>query len=71
MTSCLPAEKRRADSYLQWLRSRGFDRSKWNPASGTWSVRCSQCEAAVICGVPCHEHGCPNKRAAETREEEG
>ena len=25
------------------------------------SVRCSQCEATVIYGCPCHEHGCPNR----------
>lgn len=30
--------------------------------SGEYSIRirCSQCEALVINGVPCHETGCPN-----------
>lgn len=23
-------------------------------------VQCDQCNAAVICGQPCHEQGCPN-----------
>ena len=26
-------------------------------------IRCSQCEALVISGVPCHERGCPNERS--------
>lgn len=26
------------------------------------SKRCNQCEALVINGVFCHEHGCPNER---------
>lgn len=24
-------------------------------------VKCSQCEALVINGTPCHEHGCPHE----------
>lgn len=28
--------------------------------SGFFRVKCSQCEAAVINRVPCHETGCPN-----------
>lgn len=45
------------------LRRLGFDRSTYNRESGTWRVRCSQCEALVINGCPCHESGCPNKRS--------
>lgn len=26
-------------------------------------MRCNQCEAMMINGVFCHEHGCPNTRA--------
>lgn len=26
------------------------------------SRRCNQCEALVINGLFCHEHGCPNER---------
>ena len=26
------------------------------------SKRCNQCEALVINGVFCHEHGCPNEK---------
>jgi rubrerythrin len=33
----------------------GFTKS----ASGRW--HCDQCEALSINGVPCHEHGCPNR----------
>jgi hypothetical protein len=69
MTDRSSVEKRRARSHVEWLRSRGFDQSKYSPRSGTWLVWCSQCEAAVICGVPCHETGCPNK-VVEAREED-
>lgn len=32
--------------------------------------RCDQCEAAMINGVFCHEHGCPNRSARYDRESE-
>jgi hypothetical protein len=48
-------------SYLDSLRRRGFDRSTYNPSGHSWSVRCSQCEALVINGLPSHEFGCPNR----------
>lgn len=51
------------------LHMLGFDRSI--PAEGTvpvsYTVRCSQCEALVICGTPCHEPGCPNERHRRSR----
>lgn len=49
------------------LHERGFDRSSASgrDESGRFSrairVKCSQCEAAVINGVPCHEQRCPNE----------
>ena len=43
------------------LRQLGFDKTYYNRKEGHYEVRCSQCEATVINGVPCHEHGCPNK----------
>jgi len=43
------------------LRDLGFDDSEYDEDDERWSVRCSQCEALVINGVPCHEHGCPNQ----------
>jgi hypothetical protein len=47
------------ESQLAHLRSLGFDRSR---ASLDYvRVLCSQCEALVINGVPCHEAGCPNR----------
>lgn len=44
------------------LRALGFDRSRYNPSSATYSVRCSQCEALCINGMPTHERHCPNER---------
>ena len=48
-------------SKVQQLRDRGFDEAYYKPGSGTWKVQCSQCVAAVINGMPCHETGCPNQ----------
>lgn len=42
------------------LRARGFDASRKTDGGRALVVRCSQCAAAVLCGVPCHETGCPN-----------
>lgn len=50
----------------QRLRQMGFDESR--KSDDGWRVKCSQCEAAVINGVPAHEQGCPNRR--ESRWEE-
>lgn len=47
-------------SRVQGLRDLGFDLSEVVPFQGTHRVRCSQCEALVINGVPCHELGCPH-----------
>lgn len=41
------------------LRSAGFDLSYKTPEG--YRVRCSQCEAMTIQGVPIHEKGCPNE----------
>lgn len=49
------------------LRSRGFDRSRTSPDSPSHvRVGCSQCQALVINGTPCHETGCPNAPKKET-----
>ena len=43
------------------LRQDGFDKS--TTLDGSYArVGCSQCEALVINGTACHEHGCPNKK---------
>ncbi len=47
---------------LDELRAMGFDNSKHVPFTKTYSVKCSQCEALVINGTPCHETGCSNQR---------
>lgn len=41
-----------------------FDQSKQVPFTKGVTVRCSQCQALVVCNVPIHESGCPN----DTRE---
>lgn len=38
----------------------GFDRSSHVPFTRQYRIRCSQCAALVINGVPTHETGCPN-----------
>jgi hypothetical protein len=47
-------------SQLDRLHARGFDRSTISGKVGMQSfhVACSQCEALVISGIACHEHGC-------------
>ena len=49
---------------LDQLHARGFDRStayrEDEEGERYLSVRCSQCEACVINGTPCHENGCTN-----------
>lgn len=41
--------------------NQGFDDTT-SDEDGFAHVACSQCQAAMICGVPCHETGCPNMR---------
>jgi hypothetical protein len=48
-------------SGVEKLRRRGFDLSYAVPFERAWKVRCSQCEALVINGVPCHESGCSSE----------
>ena len=60
-----PAERKspvatRKTGILASLRARGFDRSRVVPFERGVHVACSQCEALVINGIACHEHGCPN-----------
>jgi hypothetical protein len=31
-----------------------------------YRISCDQCEALVINGVPCHEHGCPNAKLEDS-----
>ena len=44
------------------LHQHGFDQSVRVPSKSPrqWTVKCSQCNALVINGVPTHEKGCPN-----------
>lgn len=50
-----------ATGTLKRLRSSGFDTSYHIPFTNQFRVKCSQCEAAAINGVACHEHSCPNQ----------
>lgn len=45
---------------LQTLRALGFDESSHVPFKKQFRVKCSQCEALCINGMPTHEHGCPH-----------
>lgn len=56
---------------LRRLRAKGFDRSSYTPSSHSWRVACSQCQALVVSGTPCHERGCPNERKAEQDGQDG
>lgn len=47
------------------LHSLGFDLTAYDRSTGYYRVRCSQCAALVINGVPCHERGCPNQKRDE------
>jgi len=49
-------------SKVQRLRLAGFDLSESIRFTRYHRVRCSQCEALVINGTPCHENGCINQR---------
>lgn len=55
-------------SQVERLRQQGFDLSYAVPFEHAWKVRCSQCEACCINGIPCHETGCPNTRHHEIEE---
>lgn len=48
------------DQRLAVLLAHGFDRS--TRCGRAITVQCSQCVAAVINGIACHETGCPNQR---------
>jgi hypothetical protein len=44
------------------LKRRGFDLTTKVRGEPRFNVRCSQCEAVSINGVPTHETGCPNAK---------
>ena len=45
---------------LSSVKQHGFDDSTQIQFRSAVDVRCSQCNALVINGIPAHEHGCPN-----------
>jgi hypothetical protein len=53
----------------QRIRDQGFDQSRVSSDRNGVAVRCSQCEAMVINGVPCHEQGCPNAKMRHEEDE--
>ena len=48
-----------------WLKRHGFDESYYDRKERALRVRCSQCQALVIQGLPCHERGCPHERQGD------
>lgn len=59
---------------LEQLHAKGFDKSArygecWNLTDKYIIVDCSQCQALVINGTPCHERGCPNAARAKREQE--
>jgi hypothetical protein len=44
------------------IRRRGFDATTFNPKTGLYRIKCSQCQMLAINGIACHETGCPNNR---------
>ena len=56
-------------SYLRYLRETlGFDQTEHIPFTKRYRVRCSQCEALCINGIPCHETGCLHIKRDDTEE---
>jgi hypothetical protein len=47
-------------SLTKQMEALGFDLCSTTPFQRGIHVRCSQCAALVINGVPTHERGCPN-----------
>lgn len=54
---------KKQQALVEHLEDRGFDQCHASGRSGV-HIGCSQCEAASICGVACHETGCPNQTRA-------
>ena len=50
----------KTSSKLAMYHALGFDRTENVLFTSRYRIRCSQCEACAINGVPCHETGCPN-----------
>ncbi len=48
----------------------GFDNATNVLFTSSYRIRCSQCEALVINGVPAHERRCPNTPREERDDEE-
>ncbi len=47
---------------LAQLRLLGFDESEHIPFTNRYRVKCSQCQACTVNGIPCHETECPNQK---------
>lgn len=55
--------KTSVEDRLEDLHEQGFDYSEIDEDDPERiSVRCSQCNALVINGLPSHEFGCPNRK---------
>ena len=56
----MASRPRRRPVLISSLKRLGFDQSYRATRGGPVTVKCSQCEALVINGVPAHEQRCPN-----------
>lgn len=61
-TATTTTKPKRKNMVGRRLRAAGFDLSTYDRSDGYYRVRCSQCQACVVNGVPIHERGCPNER---------
>ena len=54
--------KEKNNMNLNKLRMHGFDNSYHIPFTKEYQLRCSQCKALSINGIPTHETGCINRK---------
>lgn len=51
---------RERQNMIRRLKTLGFDESR--SSDGCVRVKCSQCQAMVVNGMPIHEQGCPHEK---------
>lgn len=68
------AEAKAEENNDEWMLERawdqGFDTSFPSDEGGV-EIRCSECVAVVVNGIPCHEQGCPNINIARDEPRDG
>ena len=51
-----------AHPILEEHKANGFDAVSYDTEDNTFTMKCSQCDVAIINRVTCHEQRCPNKK---------